>query len=41
MVKKFNEHATFTITDTLTNANLQKEILRERLIQRETFGYTN
>ena len=41
MVKKFNEHATFTMTDTLTNANLQKEILRERLIQRETFGYTN
>ena len=34
---RFNEHATFTITNRLTNRNLDKEILRERLIQRENF----
>ena len=27
MVKRFNEHATFTIIGTLTNTNLDKEIL--------------
>ena len=32
-----NEHATCTIIDTLTNTNFDKEILRERLIQRESF----
>ena len=34
---RFNEHARFTIIDKLTNKNLDKEILRERLIQRENF----
>ena len=34
---RFNEHARFTITDRLTNTNLDKKILRERLIQREIF----
>ena len=34
---RFNEHARFTIIDRLTNTNLDKEILRERLIQRENF----
>ena len=31
---RFNKHARFTITGRLTNANLDKEILREFLIQR-------
>ena len=34
---RFNEHARFTIIDRLTNTNLDEEILRERLIQRENF----
>ena len=34
---RFNEHARFMIIDRLTNINLEKEILRERLIQRENF----
>ena len=34
---RFNEHARLTIIDRLTNTNLDKEILRERLIQRENF----
>ena len=34
---RFNKHARFTITDRLTNRNLDKKILRERLIQREIF----
>ena len=34
---RFNEHARFTIIYRLTNINLNKEILRERLIQRENF----
>ena len=32
---RFNEHARFTIIDRLTNTNLDKEILRDRLVQRE------
>ena len=35
---RFNEYAIFTITDRLTNTNVDYEILRERLIQRKTFG---
>ena len=35
---RFNEHTRFTITDRLTRKNLDKEILRERLIQRKKFG---
>ena len=34
---RFNEHARFKIIDRLTNTNLDKEILREHLIQRENF----
>ena len=34
---RFNEHARFTITDKLTNSNLEKEVLSERIIQRENF----
>ena len=34
---RFNEHAIFTITNRLTNINLDKEILRESLIERENF----
>ena len=34
---RFNKHARFTITDRLTNRNLDKKILRERLIRREIF----
>ena len=34
---RFNEHARFVIIDILTNTNLDKEMLRERLIQREKF----
>ena len=34
---RFNEHARFMIIDRLANTNLDKEILRERLIQRERF----
>ena len=34
---RINEHAKFTIIGRLTNTNLEKEILRERLIQRENF----
>ena len=30
---RFNEHARFTLIDRWTNANFDKEILRERLIQ--------
>ena len=35
---RFNEYAIFTIIDRLTNTNVDYEILRERLIQRKTFG---
>ena len=31
----FNEHARFTIIERLTNPNLDKKILKERIIQRE------
>ena len=34
---RFNEHARFAIIDRLKNTNLDKEISRERLIQREKF----
>ena len=34
---KFNEHSRFTIIERLTNRNLDKEILRECLIQRGNF----
>ena len=34
---RFYKHAGFTKTDRLTNTNLDKEILRERLIERENF----
>ena len=34
---RFNEHARFTIIDRLTKTNLDKEILRECLIQRKNF----
>ena len=34
---RFNELARFAIIDRLTNINLDKEILRARLIQRENF----
>ena len=34
---RFNKHARFTITDKLTNTNLEKEVLSERIIQRENF----
>ena len=34
----FNKYARFTIIDTLT---IDTEVLRERLIQRENFGYKN
>ena len=34
---RFNEHARFTITERLTNTNLDKEILRESLNRRENF----
>ena len=34
---RFNEHSRFTITDKLTNTNLEKEVLSERIIQRENF----
>ena len=40
-VHRFNKHARFTIIYRLTNTNLDKEILRERLIQRENCGYKN
>ena len=33
----FNQHAKFTIIDKLTNTNKPKEILRQRLIERENF----
>ena len=33
----FNEHARFTIIDSLINTNLDKEILKESLIQRGNF----
>ena len=33
----FNEHARFMIIDRLKKTNLEKEILRERLIQRKNF----
>ena len=33
---RFNEHTRFTIIDRFTKTNLAKEILRERLIQRES-----
>ena len=33
----FNEHAKFIIIDKLTNTKKPKEILRQRLIQRENF----
>ena len=35
---RFNGHTRFTIIDRLKNTNLDKEILRERLIQRENFS---
>ena len=34
---RFNEQARFTIIDRLTNTNVDKEILRECLIQRKNF----
>ena len=34
---RFNEQARFTIIDSLTNTNVEKKILRERLIQRKNF----
>ena len=34
---RFNEQARFTIIDRLTNRNVDKEILRECLIQRKNF----
>ena len=34
---RFNKHARFRIVGKLTNTNFDKEILRERLIQRENF----
>ena len=34
---RFNEPVRFTMIDRLTNTNLDKEILRERLIQRGNF----
>ena len=34
---KFNEQATFAITDRLTNTNLDEEILKKRFIQKEKF----
>ena len=34
---RFKEHARFTIIDRLTKTNLDKEILRQRLIHRENF----
>ena len=34
---RFNEPIRFTMIDRLTNTNLDKEILRERLIQRGNF----
>ena len=34
---RFNEHARFKTIDRLINTNLDKETLRERLIQRENF----
>ena len=34
---RFNKHARYTITDRLTNRYLDKEFLKERLIQREIF----
>ena len=37
----FNEQTISTIIDRLTNTNLDKKVLREPLIQRETFGYKN
>ena len=37
----FNKYARFTIIDTLINANLDTEVSRKRLIQRENFGYKN
>ena len=33
----FNKHAKFIITDNFTNTKKPKEILRQRLIQRENF----
>ena len=35
--RRFNEQARFTITDRLANRNIDKEILRECLIQRKNF----
>ena len=34
---RFNEHARFTIIDRLANTNIDKEILRECVIQRKNF----
>ena len=34
---RFNEQARFTIIDRLTNTNLDKKTLRERLVQRKNF----
>ena len=34
---RFNEHTRFTITGRMTNTNLDKEVLREHLIQGENF----
>ena len=35
--RRFNEQARFTIIDRLTNTNLDKKTLRERLVQRKNF----
>ena len=36
---RFNKHARFTIIESLTNTNLDKEILRECLLQYKNFEY--
>ena len=36
--QRFNQHARFTIIDRLTNTNLDKGMLRERLFQTKSFG---
>ena len=36
---RFNKHARFAIIESLTNTNLDKEILRECLLQYKNFEY--
>ena len=38
---RFNERARFTITQRLANTNFEKDIMRQRLIQRENFSIQN